>query len=106
MNYPVVGSDAFRTATGVHAAAIIKAQRKGDKWLADRIYSGVPAGEFGKEQQIEIGPMSGLSNVKHWLARHEIPADEPLVKAVLQRAKASNRTLTESEVVQIVREVR
>ncbi|TMA18130.1 MAG: 2-isopropylmalate synthase [Deltaproteobacteria bacterium] len=106
VNYPVVGQDAFRTATGVHAAAIIKAQRKGDKWLADRIYSGVPAGEFGKEQQIEIGPMSGLSNVKHWLARHEIPADEPLVKAVLQRAKASNRTLTESEVAQIVREVR
>src|SRR5438067_3920703 len=106
VNYPVAGADAFRTATGVHAAAIIKAQRKGDHWLADRIYSGVPAGEFGKEQQIEIGPMSGLSNVKHWLARHEIPADEPLAKAVLQRAKASNRTLTESEVAQIVREVR
>jgi 2-isopropylmalate synthase len=106
VNYPVAGSDAFRTATGVHAAAIVKAQRKGDRWLADRIYSGVPAGEFGKEQQIEIGPMSGLSNVKHWLARHEIPADEPLAKAVLARAKASARTLTESEVAQIVREVR
>ncbi|MFN2549389.1 MAG: LeuA family protein [Myxococcales bacterium] len=105
VNYPVVGGDAFRTATGVHAAAIIKAQRKGDKWLADRIYSGVPAGEFGKEQQIEIGPMSGLSNVKHWLARHEIRADEPLAKAVLERAKRSNRTLTESEVAEIVREV-
>ena len=106
VNYPVVGSDAFRTATGVHAAAIIKAQRKGDKELADRIYSGVPAGEFGKDQVIEIGPMSGLSNVKHWLARHEIPADEPLAKAVLTRAKQSNRTLTESEVAQIVRELR
>src|SRR5882762_966762 len=106
VNYPVAGPDAFRTATGVHAAAIIKAQRKGDHWLADRIYSGVPAGEFGKEQEIEIGPLSGLSNVKHWLARHEIPADEPLAKAVLARAKASNRTLTESEVAQIVREVR
>jgi 2-isopropylmalate synthase len=106
VNYPVTGADAFRTATGVHAAAIIKAQRKGDRWLADRIYSGVPAGDFGKQQEIEIGPMSGLSNVKHWLARHEIPADEPLAKAVLARAKASNRTLTESEVAQIVREVR
>src|SRR5256884_3298700 len=82
VHYPVAGSDAFRTATGVHAAAIIKAQRKGDHWLADRIYSGVPAGEFGKEQQIEIGPMSGLSNVKHWLARHAIPAEQPLAKAV------------------------
>jgi 2-isopropylmalate synthase len=106
VNYPVAGQDAFRTATGVHAAAIIKAQRKGDRALADRVYSGVPAGEFGKEQQIEIGPMSGLSNVKHWLARHEIPADEPLARAVLSRAKASDRTLTEAEVVQIVREVR
>jgi 2-isopropylmalate synthase len=106
VNYPVAGADAFRTATGVHAAAIIKAQRKGDHWLADRIYSGVPAGEFGLSQQIEIGPMSGLSNVKHWLARHEIPADEPLAKAVLAKAKTYSRTLTESEVEQIVREVR
>jgi 2-isopropylmalate synthase len=105
-NYPVAGSDAFRTATGVHAAAIIKAQRKGDHWLADRIYSGVPAGEFGLAQQIEIGPMSGLSNVKHWLARHEIPADEPLAKAVLAKAKTYSRTLTESEVEQIVHEAR
>ncbi len=106
VNYPVAGADAFRTATGVHAAAIVKAQRKGDQWLADRIYSGVPAGEFGKEQQIDIGPMSGLSNVKHWLARHEIPADEPLAKAILQRAKASSRTLTEAELLQLVRELR
>jgi 2-isopropylmalate synthase len=105
-NYPLAGKDAFRTATGVHAAAIIKAQRKGDHWLADRIYSGVPAGEFGKEQQIEVGPLSGLSNVKHWLARHEIPADELLAKAVLARAKTSPRTLTDGEVAQIVREVR
>src|SRR5918911_1386067 len=104
VNYPVAGADAFRTATGVHAAAIIKAQRKGDHWLADRIYSGVPAGEFGKEQQIEIGPMSGLSNVKHWLARHEVPADEVLAKAILQRAKSWTRTLTEAELLQLVRE--
>jgi len=106
VNYPVAGADAFRTATGVHAAAIVKAQRKGDHWLADRIYSGVPAGEFGKEQQIEIGPMSGLSNVKHWLARHEVPADEPLAKAILQRAKGFSRTLTEAELLQLVRELR
>ena len=51
-NYPVVGSDAFETATGVHAAAVIKAYRKGDAWLADRIYSGVAAGEFGFKQKI------------------------------------------------------
>src|SRR5207245_903516 len=80
--------------------------RGGERWAAGRGYSGVPGGEFCEEQQIEIAPISGLSNVKHWLARHEIPADEPLAKAVLARAKASNRTLTESEVAQIVREVR
>jgi 2-isopropylmalate synthase len=90
----------------VHAAAIVKAQRKGNHWLADRIYSGVPAGEFGKEQQIEVGPMSGLSNVKHWLARHEIPADELLAKAILHRAKDFSRTLTEAELLQLVRELR
>jgi 2-isopropylmalate synthase len=106
VNYPVAGRDAFRTATGVHAAAIVKAQRKGDRWLADRVYSGVPAGEFGKEQQIEVGPMSGLSNVKHWLARHEIAADEPLAKAILARAKTADRTLTEAELLQLVRELR
>jgi 2-isopropylmalate synthase len=106
VNYPLVGPDAFRTATGVHAAAIIKAQRKGDRWLADRIYSGVPASEFGKEQLIEVGPMSGLSNVKHWLARHELAADEPLAKAILARAKSSPRTLTEAELVAVVRELR
>src|SRR6202022_1599596 len=105
INYPLAGRDAFRTATGVHAAAIVKAQRKGDHWLADRIYSGVPAGEFGKEQEIEVGPMSGLSNVKHWLARHELPADEPLAKAVLARAKTASRTLTEPELRQIVQEL-
>jgi len=106
VNYPLAGPDAFRTATGVHAAAIIKAQRKGDRWLADRIYSGVPAGEFGKEQQIEIGPMSGLSNVRHWLLRHEVPAEDDLAKAILARAKEMTRTFTEAEVASLVRELR
>ena len=106
INYPLAGKDAFRTATGVHAAAIIKAQRKGDAWLADRIYSGVPAGEFGKEQEIEVGPMSGLSNVKHWLLRHQLPADDALAKAVLAQAKSASRTLTEPELQRIVQELR
>src|SRR6267154_1770571 len=70
VNYPVVGTDAFRTGTGVHAAAIIKAKKKGHNWLADRVYSSVPAEEFGFEQRIEISPVSGLSNVKYWLERH------------------------------------
>ncbi len=102
VNYPLVGGDAFRTSTGVHAAAIVKAQRKGDAWLADRIYSGVPAGMFGRGQTIEIGPMSGASNVQHWLRGHAIEPDAPLVQAVLQRAKTAGKVLEVDEVLATV----
>ena len=97
-NYPVIGHDAFRTATGVHAAAIIKAMQKHDHRLADAVYSGVPAHLFGMEQVIEIGPMSGKSNVLYWLARHQIPADDALVSRILEAAKQSARVLTDAEV--------
>jgi 2-isopropylmalate synthase len=97
-NYPVIGRDAFRTATGVHAAAIIKAYHKQDAALADAVYSGVPSHLFGLDQIIEIGPMSGKSNVLFWLERHGIPADEALVSRIFDAAKQSARVLTESEV--------
>ena len=87
INYPVFGVDAFRTATGVHAAAIIKAKQKGDDYLADRIYSGVPAGMVGTSQRIEVGFMSGMSNVVHWLHEHGIEPKENLVEAILRAAK-------------------
>lgn len=106
VNYPLAGRDAFRTATGVHAAAIIKATKKGASWLSDRIYSGVPASEFGKEQEIEIGPMSGLSNVSFWLQRRGVEGDEGLHRAVLGRAKTATRTLTEAEVLAVVQAYR
>ncbi len=99
---PIIGRDAFRTATGVHAAAVIKAQRKGDSWLADQIYSGVPAGWVGREQEIEIGPMSGLSNVNFYLSTRDLPTDHDLAQEVLRFAKKSNRTLTEDEILEIV----
>jgi 2-isopropylmalate synthase len=99
---PIIGRDAFRTATGVHAAAVIKAQRKGDAWLADRIYSGVPAGWVGREQEIEIGPMSGLSNVTYYLSTRDLPSGHDLAQAVIKAAKKSNRTLTEEEILEIV----
>ena len=97
-NYPVFGRDAFRTATGVHAAAIIKALRKQDPALADAVYSGVPAHLFGLQQIVEIGPMSGKSNVVHWLARHGIPETEELVNRIFEVAKQSPRVLTDDEV--------
>lgn len=102
--YPLAGRDAFRTATGVHAAAIIKAHKKGHSWLADRIYSGVPAGTFGREQEIEIGHYSGESNVIYWLRQRGYEADDGLVKAIMAAAKRGNRVLTNDEVVQVIKE--
>ncbi len=98
-NYPVIGRDAFRTATGVHAAAIIKAFHKGNVELANIVYSGVPSHLFGLEQIIEVGPMSGKSNVLFWLERHQIPADEALVARLLDAAKQSSRVLSEGELL-------
>ncbi len=97
-NYPVVGEDAFRTATGVHAAAVIKAYKKEDITLANTVYSGVPSQLFGLEQIIDIGPMSGKSNVLFWLERHGVPPTDEVVEKIYQRAKASDHTLTEPEI--------
>lgn len=98
-NYPVLGDDAFRTATGVHAAAVIKAFRKGDIELANTVYSGVPSHYFGLDQIIEIGPMSGKSNVMFWLERKGIAPSDSLVDRIFQLAKGSDRTLTEEEIL-------
>ena len=97
-NYPVMGRDAFRTGTGVHAAAVIKARRKGADWLADRVYSGVPASWVGRRQSIEIGPMSGESNVVHWLESHGIEPTAGRTRALFQRAKSVDRVLTDDEI--------
>jgi isopropylmalate/homocitrate/citramalate synthase len=99
-NYPVVGRDAFRTATGVHAAAVIKAFRKQDTALVDAVYSGVPASLVGREQEIEVGPMSGKSNVQFWLERRGIQADHELVDRIFAKAKASDCVLTEEDIRQ------
>jgi 2-isopropylmalate synthase len=101
-NYPVVGQDAFRTATGVHASAIIKAYHKDDVVLANTVYSGVPSHVFGLEQIIDIGPMSGKSNVLWWLERHGIPVTDTVVDCIYQRAKQSDHTLSEAEILECV----
>ena len=102
LNYPVFGKDAFRTATGVHAAAVIKSYRKGDTELADLIYSGVPASQFGLRQVIEIGPMSGKSNVIFWLENRGVEATDDRVKRIYERAKAASAVLTEEELLALV----
>ncbi len=103
-NYPVVGRDAFRTATGVHAAAIVKAHKKKDIELVDAVYSGVPAHLFGMAQVIEVGPMSGRSNVIFWLEQRGIRASEELVESIYDAAKSSSGVLTEEQLVAICRE--
>jgi isopropylmalate/homocitrate/citramalate synthase len=104
--YPVVGADAFRTATGVHAAAVVKAFRKGDRALMDAVYAAVPATLVGREQQIEVGPMSGRSNVVFWLESRGLPATDEIVDRIFAAAKASNRVLTSSQIMSIVEETR
>jgi isopropylmalate/homocitrate/citramalate synthase len=101
-NYPVVGDDAFRTATGVHAAAIIKAYHKNDVVLANTVYSGVPSHVFGLDQIIDVGPMSGKSNVLFWLERRSIPASDEVVDRIYQRAKKSDHTLSEAEILECI----
>jgi 2-isopropylmalate synthase len=103
-NYPILGRDAFRTGTGVHAAAIIKARDKGDDWLADRVYSAVPASLIGRRQEIELGPMCGRSNVIFWLRQRGIEPTDELVDAVFARAKASVWTLDEPDILEVCRE--
>ena len=101
----MLGEDAFRTGTGVHAAAIIKARKKGHDWLADRIYSGVPAGDFGLAQKIEVSHVSGLSNVKWWLEAHgHDPEDAALCQRIFDAAKATSRTLRDEELEALVAE--
>jgi 2-isopropylmalate synthase len=102
-SYPVIGRDAFRTQTGVHAAAILKARAKGDDWLADRIYSGIPAAMVGRRQVVEVGPMSGQANVHYWLQEHGIAATPELVQAIFAAAKAASATLEEREILALCR---
>ena len=105
-NYPVVGRDAFRTATGVHASAVIKAFRKGDLDLVDAVYSGIPARMVGRRQEIEIGPMSGKSNVIFWLEQHGLPAPDEVVDRILETAKAAATVLTEDEIRAVIARAR
>jgi 2-isopropylmalate synthase len=102
-HYPAVGRDAFRTSTGVHAAAIVKAFDKGDgPELADYVYSSVPAHALGLEQLIEIGPVSGRSNIIHCLKKKGYEPTEALVERILQHAKQADHILTDDELERLV----
>ena len=105
-NYPVVGADSFRTATGVHAAAIAKALNRNDQWLSDRVYCGVPASMVGRQQGIEIGPMSGEHNVRFFLRNRGIEEEPLYLEKILTAAKRSNTLLTEDDVLRMVKVMR
>jgi 2-isopropylmalate synthase len=105
VNLPIVGRDAFRTATGVHAAAVLKAMDKGDAWLADQVYSGVPAHWIGRTQEIEIGHMSGASNVLFYLRNRSLSTDPAVIEAILAVAKKSSSVLSEIQIREIVEDV-
>jgi isopropylmalate/homocitrate/citramalate synthase len=98
-NYPAIGRDAFRTATGVHASAVIKAFKKGERELVDAVYSGVPASLIGRDQVIEVGPMSGRSNVVYWLEKRGIEATDERVDRIFAKAKSATTVLTEQEIL-------
>ncbi|MCK5646317.1 MAG: hypothetical protein KAH97_06015 [Anaerolineales bacterium] len=101
-NYPVIGADSFRTSTGVHAAAVAKALQMEDQWLADRIYCGVPASLVGREQEIEIGPMSGEHNVRYWLKKRGIEDHPIYIEKILAASKRSSTLLSEEEILRMV----
>ena len=101
-NYPVFGEDAFETGTGVHASAVIKAMKKGDHWLADRVYSGVPAQDFGLQQKIRIGHMSGRSNIVWWLEQRGYEVSDELVSHMFEIAKNQRRLMDDEEVKEAV----
>jgi 2-isopropylmalate synthase len=101
---PVIGDDAFKTQTGIHASALVKAKKLGDTWLEDRVYSSFPAEWVNREQRIEIGPQSGRSNVIWWLVHHQFSFNFDLVMKILKHAKKQQRILTDIEILKIIRD--
>jgi 2-isopropylmalate synthase len=101
-NYPIMGTDAFRTAAGVHAAAVAKGMQKGDDWLAERVYCSIPASMVGRQHTIEVGPLSGAHNVRFWLKSRGMEVPDVVVDKILDAAKQAKRLLTDEEINRIV----
>ncbi|MCA1581763.1 MAG: hypothetical protein LC796_10320 [Acidobacteria bacterium] len=57
---------------------------------------------IGRRQVIEIGPMSGLSNVHCWLQDRGLEARPELVDSIFRRAKESDQILADEEILAIV----
>lgn len=101
--HPVIGADAFRSGTGAHATALVKALRAGDRSMADDVASAVPAGLVGAEHRVDVSPVSGLSNVRWWLAQHGYdPGDLVLMRELLLAVKQTQRVATDDELHDMV----
>lgn len=96
VGFPVIGQDAFRTGTGVHAAALVKSRPFGVA-MEDAIYSGVPAGLVGRSQEIVVTTLSGRNGIRSVLIGLDLPHDEVTVQRVFDYAKAGNRRVGEDE---------
>ncbi|MEW6758811.1 MAG: 2-isopropylmalate synthase, partial [Acidobacteriota bacterium] len=101
-NYPVFGQDAFRTGTGVHASALLKARQMGDACLEDLMYSAVPASWVGRRQTIEVGPMSGDANIVAWLQDHREEVNQERVAAIRRLAKESDTMLSDDDIFDLL----
>lgn len=103
---PLIGDAVYTTSTGIHAAGIHKAEQRGQKYLADIVYSAVPPSILGRKHTINIGPLSGRHNVERVLEKLEIPVTEKLVKALLKAAKLLNRDLSSKEIGTIITQIK
>ncbi|MCX7894445.1 MAG: hypothetical protein N2447_00605 [Thermoanaerobaculum sp.] len=104
-NAPAVGHDAFRTATGVHASAILKAKEQGRWDLAEWVYAPFPPSAVGGLLEVEVGPYSGAANVRHWLWTHGWPLKPQLVRRILEVAKSRSQPLTDEELEALARQL-
>lgn len=104
--YPGFGKNAFRTQSGIHSAAIIKAKKKGLYDIANTIYSSVPAELIGRVQEIELGPMSGKSNVCYILDKYNIEKTDKNISFLLEKAKSSNHVFSSQEIESIIAEMK
>jgi 2-isopropylmalate synthase len=102
-NYPILGTNAFLTQAGVHASTILKAEMRGETDIAALVYSGVNPNLVGLDYGIQVGPHSGLSNVKFLLYRQGIESTEAMLDQILAKARAENRVLSTAEVCEMAR---
>lgn len=96
---PILGEAVFCTATGVHAAAIFKAQAQGRHDWEELVYNPFPPSFVGAQQTVRIGPYSGAASVRFWLREHGLPENARLVQAVLEMAKASRHVLDDEDIL-------